>query len=74
MARVPTPLTPLLPLLLPVAGRALLAGGDGPALGVAGGTLAGGLAAAWALGPRVTAVRYGLLVLGVALLLAWGLP
>lgn len=61
-------------LLLPVAGRALLAGGEGPALGVAGGTLAGGLVAAWALGPRVTAVRYGLLVLGVALLLAWGLP
>jgi mannose/fructose/N-acetylgalactosamine-specific phosphotransferase system component IID len=44
------------------------------AIGVAIATLAIGLLAGWQLGPRYTAVRFGLGVLALALLLAWGWP
>jgi PTS system mannose-specific IID component len=61
-------------LLLPLAAVSLSGGLDPTALGVAGVTAAVGLLAAWQLGPKVTAVRYGLVVLGAAVLLAWGVP
>ena len=44
------------------------------AIGVAIATLALGLLAGWRLGPRITAVRFGLGALSLALLLAWGWP
>ena len=37
-------------------------------------TLAVGLVAGWKLGPRITAVKFGLGAVGLALLLAWGWP
>lgn len=37
-------------------------------------TLLAGLAASWKLGPRITAVKFGLVAIGLALILAWGLP
>lgn len=60
--------------LLPVAAGWLLEGQGGPGLATALLTLGLGLGATWALGPRITAVRFGLGALGAALLLAWGLP
>lgn len=38
------------------------------------GTLVVGLVAGWKLGPRITAVKFGLGAVGLALLLAWGWP
>lgn len=60
--------------LLPLAAGWLLQGQETTGLAVALLTLGLGLAATWALGPRVTAVRFGLGALGAALLIAWGLP
>ncbi len=60
--------------LLPVAAGWLLQGQQVTGLGTALLTLGLGLGASWALGPRMTAVRFGLGALGGALLLAWGLP
>jgi PTS system mannose-specific IID component len=37
-------------------------------------TLAAGLLASWRLGPRITAVKFGLGAVGLALLFAWGWP
>jgi PTS system mannose-specific IID component len=37
-------------------------------------TLLAGLAASWKLGPRITAVKFGLVAIGLALILVWGLP
>jgi PTS system mannose-specific IID component len=60
--------------LLPLAAGWLLQGQQGAGLAVAVATLAGGLGAGWALGPRMTAVRFGLAALSAAVLIAWGLP
>lgn len=60
--------------LLPLAAGWLLDGQRLPGLAVALLTLGVGLGASWTLGPRVTAVRFGLGALGAAALLAWGLP
>ncbi|HWA57057.1 MAG TPA: PTS system mannose/fructose/sorbose family transporter subunit IID [Gemmatimonadales bacterium] len=37
-------------------------------------TALAGLVASWRLGPRITAVKFGLVAIGLALILAWGLP
>lgn len=64
----------LMGVALPLAGGWLL---DAPGrweLPLAAGTIGLGLLAAWRLGPKVNAVRFGLAVIGLAALLAWGLP
>jgi PTS system mannose-specific IID component len=38
------------------------------------GTIPVALVAAWTLGPKLTSIRFGLAVIGLAALLAWGLP
>lgn len=60
--------------VLPVAAGWLLTGQQLTGLAIALLTMGVGLGASWALGPRITAVRYGLGALGAGLLLAWGLP
>jgi hypothetical protein len=35
-------------------------------------TLLTGLVASWLVGPRITALKFGLLALGLALIFAWG--
>lgn len=60
--------------LLPLAAGWLLDGQRLPGLAAALITLGLGLGANWALGPKVTAVRFGLGALGAAVLFAWGLP
>ncbi len=64
----------LVGMLLPVTAGWLLEGQQFTGLATAVATLGLGLGASWALGPRITAVRFGLGALGAALLLAWGLP
>lgn len=59
---------------LPLVAGWLLVPLGWPAVLVAAAVLALGLAAGWCLGPRITAVKFGLGVLGLALLLAWGWP
>jgi mannose PTS system EIID component len=44
------------------------------AVGITVTTFLAALVVAWRLGPRITAVKFGLAVIGLALLLAWGLP
>jgi PTS system mannose-specific IID component len=61
-------------VLLPLAAGWLLDGQRLTGLAAALLTLAVGLGANWALGPRMTAVRFGLGAIGTAALLAWGLP
>jgi PTS system mannose-specific IID component len=58
---------------LPLAAAWLQAEGTWE-LPIAVGTTTLGLVAAWTLGPRVNAVRFGLAAIGLAVLLAWGLP
>lgn len=60
--------------LLPLAAAWLLEGQQLRGLGATLITLGLGLGANWALGPKVTAVRFGLGALGAAALFAWGLP
>jgi PTS system mannose-specific IID component len=61
-------------LALPLAADWLLDPQGLAAVGVAVVTLLAGLGAAWRLGPRITAVKFGLIAIGLALILAWGLP
>ena len=61
-------------LAVPLAADWLLEPEGLQAVGVTGLTLLAGLGAAWKLGPRITAVRFGLVAIGLALILAWGLP
>ncbi|HSB53809.1 MAG TPA: PTS system mannose/fructose/sorbose family transporter subunit IID [Gemmatimonadales bacterium] len=61
-------------LAVPLAADWLLDPLDLRAVWVTVATLLVGLAASWKLGPRITAVKFGLVAIGVALLLAWGLP
>lgn len=61
-------------LAVPLAADWLLDPLDLRAVGVTLVTLLLGLGATWKLGPRITAVKFGLLAIGLALLLAWGLP
>jgi mannose PTS system EIID component len=78
LPRVPTPLGLVAGLVVglavPLAADWLLEPEGLQAVGVTVLTLLGGLAAAWRLGPRITAVKFGLVAIGLALLLAWGLP
>jgi PTS system mannose-specific IID component len=61
-------------LAVPLAADWLLDPLDQRAVLVTVATLLLGLAASWKLGPRITAVKFGLVAIGLALLLAWGLP
>lgn len=61
-------------LAVPLAADWLLEPQGLPAVGVTVVTLLAGLGAAWRLGPRITAVKFGLVAIGLALILAWGLP
>lgn len=61
-------------LAVPLAADWLLGPLDLKAVGVAVATLLAGLVASWRLGPRITAVKFGLAAIGLALVLAWGLP
>jgi len=61
-------------LAVPLAADWLLAPQGLEAMGVTVVTLLAGLGAAWRLGPRITAVKFGLVAIGLALILAWGLP
>lgn len=60
-------------IAIPLAAAWLIRGDGGWELPVAAGTVTAGLVAAWTLGPRVNAVRFGLAAIGLAALLAWGL-
>lgn len=64
----------LVGLALPLAMEWLLEGQQLPGVMLAAGVVLGALLAAWRLGPRVTSVRFGLAVIGLAALVAWGLP
>lgn len=59
---------------VPLAADWLLDPLDLRAVGITLGTLVAGLLLSWKLGPRITAVKFGLIAIGLALLLAWGLP
>ncbi|MFN8654046.1 MAG: PTS system mannose/fructose/sorbose family transporter subunit IID [Gemmatimonadales bacterium] len=59
---------------VPLAADWLLDPLDLPAVGITLATLVAGLLLSWKLGPRITAVKFGLIAIGLALLLAWGLP
>lgn len=61
-------------LAIPLAADWLLDPLDIQAVLVTVVTLLLGLFASWKLGPRITAVKFGLVVIGLALILAWGLP
>lgn len=61
-------------LAVPLAADWLLGPFDLEAVGVTVITLLAGLVASWRLGPRITAVKFGLAAIGLALILAWGLP
>jgi mannose PTS system EIID component len=61
-------------LAVPLAADWLLGPLDLGAVGVTVATLLAGLGASWKLGPRYTAVKFGLAAIGLALILAWGLP
>ncbi len=61
-------------LAVPLAADWLLDPQGLAAVGIAVVTLLAGLGAAWRLGPRITAVKFGLIAIGLALILAWGLP
>ncbi len=64
----------LVGIALPLASVWLLQAEHAWELPVAAGTITVGLVAAWTLGPRTNAVRFGLTAIGLAALLAWGLP
>ena len=64
----------LVGVALPLSAAWLLQSDGVWELPIAAGTITLGLIAAWTLGPRVNAVRFGLAVIGLAALLAWGLP
>lgn len=59
---------------VPLAADWLLDPLDLRAVGITLATLVAGLLLSWKLGPRITAVKFGLIAIGLALLLAWGLP
>ncbi len=61
-------------LAVPLAADWLLGPEELPAVGVTVLTLLAGLAASWKLGPRYTAVKFGLVAIGLALIFVWGLP
>lgn len=61
-------------LAVPLAADWLLDPEGLQAVGVTVLTLLVGLGASWKLGPRITAVKFGLVAIGLALILAWGLP
>jgi hypothetical protein len=61
-------------LAVPVAADWLLGPEPLEAVAVTIATLLLGLAASWRLGPRITAVKFGLFAIGLALILAWVLP
>jgi PTS system mannose-specific IID component len=61
-------------LAVPLAADWLLEPQGLGAVGITVVTLLAGLGAAWRLGPRITAVKFGLFAIGLALILAWGLP
>lgn len=61
-------------LAVPLAADWLLDPEGLQAVGVTVLTLLLGLGASWKLGPRITAVKFGLVAIGLALLLVWGLP
>jgi PTS system mannose-specific IID component len=60
-------------LAVPLAADWLLDPQGLAAVGIAVATLLAGLGAAWRLGPRITAVKFGLIAIGLALILVWGL-
>jgi PTS system mannose-specific IID component len=64
----------LIGIALPLAAAWLLEEPGRWEIPLAAGTVGLGLLAAWTLGPRVNAVRFGLAVIGLAALLAWGMP
>jgi len=64
----------LLGLAVPVAADWLLEIQGPLPVGLVVAALLGGLGSAWQLGPRITAVKFGLGAIGLALLLAWVLP
>jgi len=64
----------LVGIALPLASVWLLQSEHAWELPVTAGTITVGLVAAWTLGPRTNAVRFGLTAIGLAALLAWGLP
>lgn len=63
----------LVGLALPLAASWLLEGETAGHVLLAVGTMLTGLGLAWQLGPRITAVRFGLLAIGLAATLAWGM-
>lgn len=64
----------LVGIALPLASAWLLESSSTWELPVVAATITLGLIAAWTLGPRTNAVRFGLTAIGLASLLAWGLP
>jgi mannose PTS system EIID component len=64
----------LIGLALPLAADWLLDPETARAVLLGTGTMLTGLVAGWLIGPRITAVGFGLVAIGVAVLLAWGLP
>jgi mannose PTS system EIID component len=61
-------------MALPLAARWLLEPHSARELGVAAGTTLVALWSVWKLGPKITSIRFGLAVIGLAALLAWGRP
>lgn len=64
----------LVGIALPLASAWLLESDNAFELPIAAGIITLGLVAAWTLGPRTNAVRFGLAAIGFSALLAWGLP
>lgn len=64
----------LVGVAVPLAADWLLVGQKREGVLLAMGTVVAGLLAAWRLGPHITSVRFGLAVIGLAALIAWGLP
>ena len=60
-------------LALPLSAGWLLDGGSVRSVMLAVLTILGGLGLGWRLGPRITSVRFGLVAIGLAATLAWGL-
>ena len=73
VARVGLAAGGLIGLALPLAADWLLDDGSGRGVMLVVITLLGGLGLGWRLRPRLTSVRFGLLAIGLAATLAWGI-
>jgi PTS system mannose-specific IID component len=64
----------LVGVAVPLAADWLLVGQKGAGVLVGIATVVAGLFATWRLGPHITSVRFGLVLVALAALVAWGLP